>query len=513
MVKKKDVLQEEVVISEAYTTGIFWTKPDYYNFYPEEKLNTKTFLNDDWGFYFGLGRYMYGKGVTIFDDISVMKHINDLGLVKKFEQHGGFNKVNEIMIEVKDKEDNLDAYYSEIKKYNMLKKLRGMFGEKVVTNNGKYNYKKMDKEQLYIYWYDKFNQLGMDGDTKYDEFNLLDNLKEQIKNWNDNPAVGLPFYKSPHMTKICTGTDFGHVYIYGGFGGSGKTSFLYNKYVQSCIAEKEKLLIIANEQSIEEFRKMAVITAMGVGTGEYIRRQRLNEGEFTEDEIGKMERAVEWLEQVSEGDNSIIKFVFMENFIMEDVKKMIRYYANRGYRRILIDTGKPSEGKAQMQRWEVFTDDFKELYKLARPNGGGLNLNIFVTVQLSDTALTRRFLNEHALGESKKIKNEASVMMMGRFAWDSEYRGGKDAVKVTRWKKVDPSNPFYDGKEFIKEEVELERYDEHGNPNLYFFLFTPKNRRGLDNKTGQRILVFKVSFNNNTWYEYGWTTIHDDRNY
>ncbi len=507
-------LKEEVYASEGYLTGLFWNNPDLYNFYPQEKINTNTFLNKVYGFFFGLGRYMHDKGVKIFDDITTMRYIKELNLEDKYIKYGNYDTISELMQEVEGKEDNIDAYYAEIKKYNLLKSLTDLFGEKVITPTEKYDYKKMTKEQLHIYWNDKVNRLALDGDNKYDEHHLLKGLRNKVKQWSENPAIGLPFFQGRYMTGICTGWDYGNVYIYGGFGGSGKTSFTFNKVIMSCIENKEKLLVIANEQDVDEFQKMLITTAMGVGTKESIKRQRMNEGNFTQEEENKINKAVDWIESIADGDESLITFVFMENYIMDDVKKLIRYYANRGIRRVLIDTGKPSEGKESMARWEVFTEDFKELYKLARPNGGGLNLAVWVNVQLTDTAITRRFLNEHAFGESKKIKNEAAVVFMGRHLWDDEYEGGKHELTVRRWVKTDPSNPFHDkSKEYQDEEIKLSKTDSHGNPNQYYLLFTVKNRRGQDNKTGQQVLVLKPNFNNNTWKEIGWTNVYDDKNY
>lgn len=190
---------------------------------------------------------------------------------------------------------------------------------------------------------------------------------------------------------------------------------------------------------------------------------------------------------------------------MNDVKKLIRYYANRGIRRVLIDTGKPSEGDASLARWERFTEDMKEIYKLARPNGGGLNLAVWVNVQLADNALSHRFLNEHALGDSKKIKNEVSVLFMGRTIWDDEYHDGKNALEVFNY-KYDPKHPFAKNG-YVKEMVKLER------GKTYYLLFTSKNRRGSDNKTGQPVIVFEVDFNSNRWTEAGQTYVYDDRSY
>lgn len=504
--KIKDKLKQESIITEAYFTALFWNDPNLYPFYPSEKLGAKTFQNPAWGFYYGLGRYMFEeKGVKIFDDITVAKHVKELGVEEKFNSYGGFSSVEEVMVEVVGKEDNVDSYYDEIKKYAMVENLTLLFGEKVLTPNGKYNYKTMTKNQLHIYWNDQVNQLGMDGDNKYDEHNLLSDLKNDIIRWNMNPAIGLPFYKSPQMTRISTGWDFGNLYIFGGFGGSGKTSMSFNKVIMSCIAEKEKLLIIANEQGIEEFKKMLIITAMGIGTKDTFNRQRVNEGDYTDEEFDKMNRAVEWVEELCGGDDSLIKLVFMEDYIMDDVKKIVRHYSARGYKSIMVDTGKPSEG-GQKARWEQFTDDFKDLYKLCRPNGGGLNLRMWVNVQLADTALRSRFLDEYAFGESKKIKNEASVVYMIRAVWADEYEGGNNEIDVYRWEH-DPNHPFANKKGYYKVEFKLEK------GKVYYLMFTPKNRRGRDNKTGLDVLVLQPNFNNNSWIEIGWTTIYNDRNY
>lgn len=505
--KITDRLKKETIISEAYFTALFYNNPSLYAFYPEDKVNVKTFQNPAWGFYFGLGRSLFKKEIKIFDDISVMNHVKELGLQQKYENYGEFNSIEEVMHEVKGKEDNIDAYYDEIKKYALLRNLITLFGDKVLEPNGKYNYKTMNKNQIHIYWNDQVNQLGMDGDNKYDEHDLLKGLREDIIRWNENPAVGLPFYKSPQMTKMTTGWDYGHVYIFAGFGGSGKTSMSFNKVVMSCISEREKLLIIANEQGIDEFKKMLIITAMGVGTKNTINRQKFNEGGFTKEEFQKMLDAVDWVEELCGGDEGLIKFVFMEDYIMSDVKKLIKHYANRGYKSIIVDTAKPSEGDTvAMARWERFTEDFKELYKLARPNGGGLNLRCWCNVQLADTSLKSRYLDEHALGDSKKIKNEASVVFLIRGVWADEYEDGSNELEVYKW-EYDPNNPFSNEHGYYKKEFKLEK------GKVFYLLFCSKNRRGRDNKTGLDILVLQPNFNNNTWYEVGQTYVPNDKNY
>lgn len=502
--KKKDVLIDEVYGAEGYLTALFWANPEWYNSYPKEKINSKTFANPNWAYFFGLGSYMYEKGITIFDDISVSLYAKETKTEAKLKTYGNYDTMEEIIEEVKDRGGNIEGYYQEVKKYALLRSLREYFGDKVVKVDGKYNYHKMTKEQLHVYWMDKINKLAFDGDNHFQEHYLLQGLAESIKMWNENPDFGLEFYNSYHMTNITNGWADGCLYLNGMFGGKGKTSITFNKVIMGCLAKKEKLLVIANEQEIEDFKRMLLVTAMGIGTKEYFVRKRLNEGSFTEEEQRKLDNAIKWIESITgEGQEKLIAFVFMESYNMTNVRKIVTHFAHRGYRKLLIDTGKPSDsGSSNTPRWQQFTEDMTDLYSLIRPSG--LNIGTWVNVQLADSALTHRFLNEMALGDSRKIKNEATVVFLARNLWDDEYAGENHALKVWRWVKSEFSE------QMVKEEFELDRFDKDGNFQQYALMFTAKNRRGMDNNTGQNILVFRVDLNRNIWKEVGWTTVTKD---
>lgn len=497
----KEILQQESVVSEAMLTGLFWNNPYLYEIYSKDKLDYDTFQNKYCAFFFSLGRKMIESGLKSFDSIAVAKTVKDYACEDQYEMYGGLETIEELKEESKENIENIENYYTDIKKYNMLKNLTDLFGDKVLKQTGKYDYKKMTKEQIHTYWNDKVNKLAMDGDNKYKEAKILKGLRERVKDWKENPAVGLPFYNAKKWTKICTGWDYGNMYIFGGFGGSGKTSVSFEKVVMSCIEQKEKLLIIANEQGEDDFCKMLVTTAMGTGTKAPIQRQKFNEGNFTAEDDKKIDNAIDWIEEVSGNDDSLVALVFMDNYVMEDVKTLIRHYHARGYRRVIIDTGKPSEDAGNKARWEIMADDFRDLYKICRPSS--LNIALWINVQLSDSAISRRFLNESALGESKKLKNEASVLFLMRHVWDDEYAGGKHEITVTNY----VSDELQGG--YKEVEFKLDR----AKGDTYMLVFTAKNRRGQDNKTGQRVLVLKADFNSNTYNEVGWTTIYDDKNY
>jgi len=525
-----DILAQEVKISEGLLTGLFWLKPEFYSFYSNEKLSRATFLNHHYGFFFGLGRYMAENGVQKFDDITVEKTVQELGdnVIQKYNEYGGYETMEEIMDSVNGLEDNIQAYYDDIVKYQVLKGYCEVMKSKTpITPDGKYDHRKMNKDQIIKFWNDKFNSIGLNLDNRFEEYDLLADLEKEIEEWDKNPVVGMDFHDSPLMTRICTGWDYGTLTILGGFGGSGKTSFTVRKIFMSCIDNQEKLLVVANEQGIRDFRKALVTTIMGIiyyskpyeeRQKYFFDRKRLNQGNFTDNERDLLRRAVALAGIMCNDETGLIKFVFMENYVIDDLKKIVRYYNNRGYRRLIIDTGKPSEGGQEQQRWIQFTEDMKEIYKLTRKEGGGLNLATWVTVQLADNALRQRFLNEFCFGESKKIKNEADVVFMYRYAWDDEYEDGAKALVVKRYFNVnyESDDPIHvaNRQEAINKNQKTYCVEEKlKRGKRYILLFTPKNRRGQDNKNGQDVLVMEINLNFNSWREIGWTTVVDDKNY
>jgi replicative DNA helicase len=523
-------LNDESYNKEAILVGILWNNPELYDMYPEDRLNKKTMGNAIWAFFLGLGRHLYNKGYTVFDDISVYSAVAELNLTDRFEKYGGYAVIEELMEETKELADNFEGYYDEVKKYALLREYYKLFGDKVLKIEDGYNYKEMTRNQISLYWNDKLNKIDIEhNETSIVAYNLLADLDKFIEELDISPDIGMPFYRGRKLTDIISGWAYGTLSIIGGFSGNGKSSFAVEKIVMACILEKEKLLIIANEMDIKQYRKLLLITVMGSSelyekykerfNNNYFNRKNINRGNFTEEEKEKLKIAVNWVKEVTKGENSLIKFVPLEEYTMDNVEKVVKKFARRGYRRIIVDTAKPSESNRNKERWVQFVEDFDRLYKLARKDGGGLNLAIFCTVQQSDTHVGKYWLNEQCLADAKKIKNVADLVWHLRPAFPSEYRGGARQVEVITWKPksedlfnqdegvethgVEVHN--FDGKEMIKEIKYLE------NGKVYYFLFTSKNRRGQTNLTGLDVLVFEVDFNANRWREIGWTkNIHRD---
>ena len=503
--EQEDILLKEIYPDEAFLVALFYNNPKLYEEYEETKLSTKHFGNKIWKFYFKIGRLIVERGGQVIDDITVANIVNELKIDKHYDKYNRYETIEELLDEIENKKDNMQLYYNNIKKYNLLRDLKKLFGDNVIKNVGNYDYKLLSVEQIANYWLYKTEQIVMSNvENNFEEQFLLDGLDEEVNELKDNPEKGLPFNNAKLMTRATNGWVDGEFYIFGGFGGRGKTSFTLEKVIASCIKHKEKLVVIANEESIQRFRRNLLITVMGNFTKEGFARHRINEGKFTEEEYEKLQRAIKWVKNVTEGDKKLIVFVYMENYIIEDVNKIVRHYFKRGIKKYIVDTGKPSEGKSGKARWEIMTDDMKDLYKICRKNGGGLGVTIWVNVQLADAALKMRFLNEFALGEAKKMKNEASVLWMIRPVWDDELEGGKYELNCFKYRK-----PEFGEEKPVRETFKLDRFIDQ----KYYLLFTAKNKLGQSNETGLPQIVYRVNFNKNCWEEIGMTYVIDDHNY
>src|SRR5690606_29863617 len=124
----------------------------YFDSYSVEKLNKKTTGNTKWAFFLGLGRHLHNKDITVFDDISTYEAVRELGLETRFEKYGGYEVVEELMEETKSITENFEGYFNEVKKYALLREYYKLFGDKVLEEDGVYNYKKLNVNQISAYW-------------------------------------------------------------------------------------------------------------------------------------------------------------------------------------------------------------------------------------------------------------------------------------------------------------------------------------------------------------------------
>lgn len=493
--KEVEKIRQQAEVNEAYFVGLLWANPINYQDYLD-RVTKDEFIHDVWGFYFYLGEQLVRDGVQKFDEITVNIKVREYGIEEEYKNFGKMKTIKDVIKIVGNNVENIEYYFETIKKNYVIRQLVELFGEKVLINKGKYDYTKMNAQQLVKYWEDKINRVSLINVNKYEVENLYIDPEEFIARIEREAEDMLPFYNSNLLNSISQGVPRGHITMVGGFGGTGKSSFVAEKFLMSCIDKKEKTMVVLNEEGAQMLRQKIVLNLLYHELYTGIDRKRFTTGKLNDDDKKKIKAAFERWHELTDGEESLIKVVFMEKYLIDDLEKIIKFYANRGYTNLIIDTHKVSDNRPQnISRWETFVEDTKRIYQLTRKEAGGLNLRTLLTFQLADSARSLQYLDFEAIGEGKAAKNEASIVFMFRPMWAKEY----DDLKAFKYKK-----PLNGGK-YIQEPIELDK------DKTYYLLFTPKNRFGLANDVGQPVLILEPILNASVFKEVGWCFVANNK--
>ena len=504
-------ISDSAMINENYFVGLLWAEPDVNYTEYQSIIEPEHLIHEVWRFYYQLGKQMYLDGVKKFDPITIQMKVKEYGIETQFDKFGGLDTIDDSVSLVKANSENIEYYAEEVQRNYIIRQLYSTFGEKIFVPKGKYNYSKLNKEQLVKYWQDKVNQISLMTMGNSQVENLIIDSDEFIKNLKEDASNMLPFYKSNMLNSITQGMAQGHVMMIGSFGNMGKTSFIAEKIVMSYIVNKEKAIVVLNEESANDFRQKIVISILNheLQGVKGFDRKRLVNGKLTPEDEEKIHMAFDKMKELTEGDDAQIKVVFMDQYDIDELENIVRYHANRGYDNLLIDTHKVSDNSKHDQRWVSFVEDAKQIYRFTRKEAGGANIRTVLTFQLADSHIRDRFLTANAMSEGKASKNEASVVLMFRPIFSDEYEGGKHELKVHKWRPKTEDEKILnpkDTKPYVKEEFGLEK------GKIYYLLFTPKNRFGNNTDNGQEVLVLEPNFNFNTFQEVGWTYVDKDFN-
>lgn len=174
-----------------------WKNPDLYEDYKDEVRADRDFLTDDGKFYYSLGLELSNMNYKSFDDASVFSYIEGKETLKNgFIRRGGMKTVDELKNVLND--ENVDTYYDELIKYNMLLKLHDK-GFNVIHELEKF--KKMTSQQLYSYFEFQLDNvfLGRGSGVKIEELDLDDKFVESIENGEE---MGLSYAAKMSFIKL-----------------------------------------------------------------------------------------------------------------------------------------------------------------------------------------------------------------------------------------------------------------------------------------------------------------------
>lgn len=206
------------MINENYFVGLLWSQPDVNYTEYQSTIEPEHLIHEVWRFYYQVGKQMYLDGVKKFDPITIQMKIEEYGLKSQFDKFGGLDTIEDSISLVEANSENIGYYAEEVRRNYIIRQLYATFGEKIFIKKGKYDYKKLNKEQLVKYWQDKVNQISLDTIGNSQVENLIIDADDFIKNLKEDASSMLPFYKSNMLNSITQGIAQGHVMMIGSFG-------------------------------------------------------------------------------------------------------------------------------------------------------------------------------------------------------------------------------------------------------------------------------------------------------
>ena len=435
-------------------------------------VNGEDIITVDGQFYMGILKGLEKSGVNTADVMSIFAYLEDKPTLKKgFESRGGTNTINEIssLISV----DNIESYYDELTKNNMLIRLHNA-GFNVIKNLDKF--KEMTSEELYSYFEYQLSNIAIGKVEKIKSEDLTTGYEKYINEWDSGGDVGFKI-SSGMLNYQLVGIHKKNLLLHLAGIGQGKTSSAISWYILPAI-EKQDVCIIANEQGVSEWRQMILATVLfnKIGKIEGFNRHKMLTGHYTEQQKTKMKEATEWLEN----QPGKIHFIETQDYSIHTIKKIMSKYSALGVSLFIVDTLKPMDD-ANDRAWAEFSEVAKTLFLQAKK----LDVAVVATCQLSPDAMSRRYLDLTCIGKSRAIAETATQVVMFRSLTEEE-KGKLKAYK-------------YDNK--IKQIIDLDDSKD------YIMVFVPKNRYG--STTPQIIMERNMGFN--YYKDIGWHNCEYDK--
>lgn len=456
-----------------------WKSPELYGDYVKIVDSDRDFLLPESRFYYTIGKEMSGLGYVNFDNNSVLTYLDGKNeLLKIFNGFGGYETV-ESMKNILDI-DNIDAYYDELAKSNMLVELYDS-GFDLTKIAKKFN--DMTSQQAYDYCdYIISDSTLKTVNTGLQIVDLASGYEEWVDKWDTGEGIG---YKVgyPMLNYHLAGIHKKNLILHLAGIGQGKTTSAISTYVIPVLESGESICILANEQDEEQFRQMLLATVLFNKIGYFkMNRQKFLFGGFSKDDRIAINKAIDWLRQY-EGQ---LHYGHLTDYRTESISRVIKKYSKIGVGIFLIDTLKP-EDETSEKSWAEFSETSKELFLLSQKE----DVAIIATAQLSGVSSSRKFLDLSCIGKSKAIAETAGQVIMFRPITQKE----KETMQVYTYAK-DTQGKYMSVKNIIQLNPEKD----------YIVLFIAKNRYG---KADVQI-VYERNMDFNTMKELGYTNVEHD---
>ena len=429
-------------------------------------VNGTDILTEDGMFYYGLAQNLDKAGFQTFDNMSIYTFLNDKEVLKNgFDRRGGFKTVQDITHLLSA--DNIDTYYDELAKNNVLLRLYDE-GFPVLDKWDKFS--EMSSEEVYDYWDYKLNDTCVGKVEKVKVVNLSKGYDEFIDSWDSGSQMGYPV-GFPLMNSRLAGTHKKNLLLHLAHVGKGKTTTAILFYLLPVIERGENVLVLGNEQTESEWRAMLHASVL-FNKIKYksMTRSKYIKGHVTEEDKEHLKEASHWFEEEGRGT---ISFVELEDYNFKRVKKLVKKYAKAGYGIVILDTLKPEQENSE-RAWADFSEAAKGCFAVAKKE----DICFIATAQLSSDSTFARHLDLNCIGKARAIAECATQVVMFRFLFTDE----KEKLKPYTYQK-DENGKWSNVK--VLHDLDVDK--------SYIVCFTPKNRFG--ETTSQIVYEFNQQWN------------------
>ena len=436
---------------------------------------------------------MFENGIREFDDktvysflVSRPKEKNKKSYIDAYNDFGGYETISELMEACKTDTQNDEYHFSEVQKYESLRKLQK--DSLINVNDSELLEKllKMTLKQVQLYMTVKYKEAFAhinSGDVI--EHDLVDDLDQTIEDLNSGDSMGSPLHDAPRLNRKIKGWKDGSLYYLVLSSGVGKSSIAMEKFVLSLFENDEKAILAINEESVKKWRSLLLATISSKILKKPINREKMYEGNFKQDMLDKLNNAADWAREKGQG---LIKTLELKKYRVEDILNRVELYRPKGYSKLIIDTFKPDRSQSDMARWEQFSNSAQELHDLIKEDN--YNVGTLATVQLK-LGKEARYLDLECTGKSMEINEVAAVVMMGRLLFADEYEGEKFALKPFTYKKDELTGEWY------SEEYKLDKN------KTYLVLFLSKNRFGSEDEQ----IIYEANYDINSFKEVAYVKV------
>lgn len=407
---------------EANVVGIIYKNPDLLR---QNHIELAEFTNNVWRVYFEIAKELIlVEKKNALDSITVGIYLEKHPkLAQKYEEYNGYTLVDNAGSYIK--EENFDGYLSELRKWNAVIKLekRG-FG---VVDRLK-DFCDMTAEEIYqeyeVYLNDTFVNINMDVKS----YDISDGIYELIEELDKGLAVGLPYHNMPMLYKETGGQYLGSITLVGGLSNVGKSTFARTATIPSIIENKEKIVIMLNEDGKSKWQRELLVYVANNILKFNLQKHVVRDGNYIKEVKDALKAAADWI--VEQTKNHMITIIPFEKYETAKAIKVIKKFCGMGVKYFLLDTYKMDAGKVSENSWLEMQQNMVEINDAIKPETN--NVHILITFQLSKGSVKQRYYTQDNIGVAKNIIDPASTCIMIRDLYDDEFPGEKRALNVLR---------------------------------------------------------------------------------